>query len=160
MKKQNLKVFNNLKYRMAKQLSLCKTMGIAFLMMALMTEQAHAAQSIFDQISTINSKLPVIKTLIIYVLFIVGIGAMGWGAMDMFKKSKRETAQDVTWMGILYKFVGGGILAGLTLFSDTMQMTIFNQTTSAPSNVSQLEPYAQPLPVPPMAGMTVLVVRA
>lgn len=105
----------------------------------LMTDIASAAD-IFDRLSAINSKLPVVKTTIIYVFFIGGLVALGAGVWDMIKLAKPENRGEIKWSMVLIKCVAGVLLIGLTLSSDTMQQTIFGTTTSAPSNVSMLVP--------------------
>lgn len=111
-----------------------------FALCALMMESANALD-LFDHIARISGKLPVVKVIVIYVAFIVGICVLVWGLMEMVKISKPENRGEATWTGILIKCCAGGALIGLTFFSDTMQQTLFNSTQSAPSNVSMfIEP--------------------
>jgi len=104
----------------------------------LMMESANAAVDLFDNLSRISGKLPVVKVIIIYVVFLIGLGILAWAAIEAVKISKPENRGEATWTGILIKAVAGVVMMALTGFSDTMQMTIFNTTQSAPSNVSMV----------------------
>lgn len=115
-------------------------MAVAFLALsAVMAEPTYAAD-LFDRISVINSKLPVLKVAMIYVAFLLGIGALIWSGIEMMKISKPDQRGEATWSGILVKGVAGAILVGLTFFSDTMQSTLFGSSTQAPSNTSMIAP--------------------
>lgn len=111
----------------------------AFLVLgAVMTEPVYAAD-IFDRISVINGKLPVVKVGMIYIAFLLGLGALAWAGVEMMKISKPESRGEATWSGILVKGIAGAILVGLTFFSDTMQSTLFGTSTQAP-NTSMIAP--------------------
>lgn len=106
-----------------------------FAMGMMMATPAHA-ETIFDRIRAITTNLPVIKELAIYAFFLVGLGAVGWGGMEMLKKSKGRDGGDVSWGSIGVKFLAGALLVGLTVTTDTMRQTfVGGSSTSSVSNI-------------------------
>lgn len=112
----------------------------------LMAEPAFASGGdLFDRVSAINNKLPVVKTFMIYIAFLLGIGALIWAGTEMVKLSKADSRSDqATWSGVLLKGIAGAILVGLTLSSDTMQRSLFGTTTTMPPTSEYSAPYLPP----------------
>jgi hypothetical protein len=116
-----------------------KTLQLALPLLAMgltVASPAHAGD-IFDRVQVITSKLPVVKSALIYVFFLVGLGAVGWGVMDMVKKSKARGGDDIEWSSIGIKIAAGAFLVAITATTD-----IFTQTfvgTSASSNVTNIQ---------------------
>lgn len=92
---------------------------------------AYAAPTIFDQLATITQGFGNVKNFIIYAAFLVGLGGIVWGVMDMFKKSQARGGDDATWMGIGIKFLGGVLLVSLTVTSDIGKATFLGSTTTS-----------------------------
>lgn len=107
-----------------------------FAMGMMMASPAHA-ETLFDRLRSITTNLPVIKELAIYAFFLVGLGAVGWGGMEMLKKSKGRDGGDVTWGSIGIKFIAGAILVGLTVTTDTFRQTVVGGSSS--TSVSNIQ---------------------
>ena len=90
---------------------------------------AHA-EDIFARIKTLTSNMPVIKDAIIYLFFLVGLGAIAWGCTEMIKKSKGRGGEETTWTSIGIKFAAGALLVGLTVTTDTMTQTFVGSSAS------------------------------
>jgi hypothetical protein len=113
-----------------KTLSFLTTLMIAGLMFA---EPAHA-EPLWDRIRTVTQNLGTVKELLIYGFFLAGLVAVGWGGMEMIKKSKDRGGDDVSWAGIGIKFIAGALLVGLTVTTDTMRETFVGGTASTITN--------------------------
>jgi hypothetical protein len=101
----------------------------------IMPAPANAAD-LFDRIAAITSKGGVIKVALIYIAFLVGIGGLLWGGLEMLKLSKPENRGEATWAGVGVKMIAGVVLIGLTATSDTMSETIFGTRPGQPTNTS------------------------
>lgn len=112
-------------------------LALPLIAMGLMVASPAHAEDIFDRLQTITGKLPVVKTALIYMFFLIGLGAVGWGVMEMIKKSKGRDGGDVTWSSIGIKIAAGAFLVAITATTD-----IFTQTfvgTSASSNSTNIQ---------------------
>ena len=103
------------------------------LLLGLMVASPAHADDFFARLKTITSNMPTIKDAAIYIFFLVGLVAVGWGGMEMLKKSKNRGGEDVSWSSIGIKFVAGALLVGLTVTTDTMTSTVLGSSTSSAS---------------------------
>lgn len=116
-----------------------KTLQLALplLAMGLMVASPAHAEDVFERLQTITSKLPVVKTALIYLFFLVGLGGIGWGGMEMLKKSKGRDGGDVTWSSIGIKIIAGAILVAITASTDMFTQTFVG--TSASRNATNIQ---------------------
>lgn len=116
-----------------------KTLQLALPLVALglmIASPAHA-EDIFDRLQTITSKLAIVKTALIYFFFLVGLGGIGWGGLEMFKKSKGRGGEDTTWSSIGIKLAAGAFLVAITATTDIFTNTFVG--TSASSNTTNIQ---------------------
>lgn len=106
---------------------------VAALVLSLMVTSPAYADDIFGRIKSITSNLPTIKDGAIYVFFLGGLFAIGWGGWEMIKKSKGRGGEDITWGNIGIKFLAGSLLVGLTVTTDTITTTVLGTSTSSAS---------------------------
>jgi hypothetical protein len=101
-----------------------------------MSTPAHA-ETIFDRLRSLITDFSTVKTFLIWIGFLVGLGGILWAGMEMIKKSKNRGGEDVTWMSIGIKFLAGALLLSLTVTSDTMRQTALgtSATTTSTSNM-------------------------
>jgi hypothetical protein len=127
-----------------KSKTLLSMLTVALLFGLFFTETANAAD-LFDRLQVIVGKAGIVKVLLIFVAFLIGIGGFIWGCIDMLKLSKPETRGEATWAGMGTKLVAGTLLIGLTSTSDIMSQTVFGSSTAQPSNTSMyIEQAAKP----------------
>ncbi|MBY0240023.1 MAG: hypothetical protein K2X55_11980 [Burkholderiaceae bacterium] len=103
---------------------------------------AHAAGTadIFDRLSAITGKLPVVKTALIYLFFLLGLGAIGWGGMEALKKSKGRDGGDVTWSSVGIKIAAGAFLVAITTTTDIFTQTfVGTSASSTPTNSTNVQ---------------------
>ena len=113
-------------------------LALALLAMGLtVASPAHAAD-IFDRLQAITSKLPIVKTALIYLFFLVGLGGIGWAALEMHKKSKNRGGEDTTWSSIGIKLAAGAFLVAITATTDIFTQT-FVGTSASSSNVTNIQ---------------------
>lgn len=102
----------------------------------MVTEPAQAA-TLFDRIASFTSSMPIVRNFLIYIFFVIGVGAIGWAGMEMLKKSKDRGGDDVSWSGIGLKFIAGALLVGVTVTTDTMRETVLGGSgTTSTINVN------------------------
>ena len=111
------------------------SVAVPMLIIGLTIAEPAQAEPVWDRIKSVTSNLGTVKTLIIYIAFLCGLGGIMWAGMDMFKKSKERGGDDVSWGGIGIKFVAGAVLVGLTVTTDMMRETWVGGGDSS-SNVS------------------------
>lgn len=105
--------------------------------LGLMVASPAHAEDIFDRVRTLTSKLPVIKDALIYLFFLIGLGAIGWALLEMLKKSKGRDGGDVQWSHIGIKLLAGAFLVAITATTDTFTQTFVG--TSSSSNISNIQ---------------------
>lgn len=113
------------------------TITSILLMIGVMAAAPAHADDIFDRIKAITANMSSVKTFIIWIGFLLGLGGMVWGGTDMFKKSNNRGGEDVTWKGIGIKFLAGALLLSLTVTSDTFRQTALGTaaTTTSTANM-------------------------
>lgn len=116
-----------------------KTLKLALplVAMGLMVASPAHAEDFFDRLAYITSKLPLIKTFAIYAFFLIGMGALGWGIIEIIQKSKARGGDEIKWSMIGLKVVAGALLVGFTVTSDLFTQTFIG--TSASSNVTNVQ---------------------
>jgi len=108
------------------------SVSVPMIVVGMLVSTPARAENIFDRIRSITSNLPVIKEAMIYLFFLIGLGAIGWGLMEMLKKSKGRDGGDVQWSHIGIKILAGAFLVAITATTDTFTQTFVG--TSASSN--------------------------
>lgn len=103
------------------------------LALSLMVASPAHADDLFSRLKAITSNMVTIKDFAIYAFFLIGLCAIGWGGMEMIKKSKSRGGEDIQWSHIGLKFFAGCVLVGLTVTTDTISSTIFGTSTSSAS---------------------------
>lgn len=109
------------------------TVLLPALALSLMVSSPAHADDVFARLKAITSNMPAIKDAAIYVFFLIGLCGIGWGGMEMLKKSKGRGAEDISWGSIGLKFFAGCLLVGLTVTTDTMSSTVLGTSTSSAS---------------------------
>ena len=129
-----MKFHNGMKTKKSRKLA---TVTTTLLMVGLAASSPAHADTIFDRLNALIAGFGTVKTFIIWIGFLAGLGGMVWGGMDMFKKSKDRGSEDVTWKGIGIKFLAGALLLSLTFTSDTMRQTFLGTgaTTTSTANM-------------------------
>jgi len=113
-------------------------LALALLAMGLTVASPAHAGDIFDRLQVITSKLPIVKTALIYLFFLVGLGGIGWAALEMYKKSKSRGGEDTTWSSIGIKLAAGAFLVAITATTDIFTQT-FVGTSASSSNVTNVQ---------------------
>lgn len=117
---------------------LSQTVALSFVLGLTIATPAHAADW-FDYIAIVTNKLSILRTFLIWLFFIIGLGGVGWAVMEMFKVNDQSNRGDVTWKGILIKGVAGALLVAFTATTDTMRNTVFGGSSVSNSvNTSML----------------------
>lgn len=113
------------------------SVSIPMIVVGMLVSTPARAENIFDRIRSITSNLPVIKEALIYLFFLIGLGAIGWALMEMLKKSKGRDGGDVQWSHIGIKVIAGAFLVAITATTDTMTQTFVG--SSASSNTTNIQ---------------------
>lgn len=109
-------------------------MVMVFLGMAV-AEPAQA-ETIWSRLANVTSNFGTVKTFIIWLFFLIGVGGIGWAGTDMLKKSDENNRDSVSWKGIGIKFIAGAILVGLTVTTDTIRETVLGTSASTTSTAN------------------------
>jgi hypothetical protein len=117
-----------------------KTLQLALplLAMGLMVASPAHAEDFFDRLQAITNKLPVIKTAAIYIFFLAGVFALGWGITEIIKKSKARGGDDISWLNIGLKVLAGALLVAFTATTDIFTQT-FVGTSGSSSNTTNIQ---------------------
>lgn len=107
------------------------SVAIPMIVVGMLVSTPARAETLFDRARIITSNLPVIKEALIYLFFLIGLGAIGWALMDMLKKSKGRDGGDIQWSHIGIKFVAGALLVTFTATTDTFTQTFMGSSVSS-----------------------------
>lgn len=107
---------------------------VSFVLASLMFAEPAAAADIWERVKSITTGLSEVKPLLIYTFFLLGLGGIGWGGMEMYTKSQARGGDDVKWSGIGIKMIAGALLVSLTMTTDVMQGTVLGSSSTPPAN--------------------------
>ena len=118
------------------KLSRTTLMFVSFVVLSLSFSEAAMADDIFDRLSAITGKMPIVKNFLIWAFFLGGIYAVGSAGYAMWEKSKPDSRSDTQWSHIGIRFVAGVVLVMVTSSTDLISNTLFNKsaTTSSPNS--------------------------
>jgi len=106
------------------------SVSVPMVVVGMLVSTSARAETVFDRVRIITSNLPVIKEALIYLFFLIGLGAIGWALMEMLKKSRGRDGGDVQWSHIGIKFIAGAFLVAITVTTDTFTQTFVGSSAS------------------------------